>query len=110
MEATMTSPTLVPVIGSVSDGQISKGTSSLVTIVTTTGFVITISNQDLEAAQVVQTAADPSQTLYRLFVAPDALVSVRLKASDWARIDTHNDALRASLLSSGAPKTTEDTA
>lgn len=107
----MASPTLLPILGSVIAGDISKsGGDGLLTVITTTGFVITFSRNDLQANQVVQASSDPSQTLYRLFVSPSATLSVKLEASAWAAMDAANDALRAQPLNSGASKHIEDTA
>jgi len=107
----MTAPTLVPILGSVIDGKITKGeTDDPITVITANGFVITLNGRDLQAAQLVQGGTDPSQSLYRLFVTSDACVSVKLKASSWAALDAASESGRAKILDSGASKTIEDTA
>ena len=77
---------------------------------TTAGSVVTFSTKDLQASHVVQTAQDPTQSLYRLFLSPEASLSLKMTAAAWAEANAAGEAVRARLLSSGASKTIEDTA
>ena len=107
----MTLATLVPLIGSIVDGDVSDANKAgLITIVTSSGFVVAISAQDIEIHHVIQAGREPAESLYRLFVVADAQLSVKLKARDFANLDESTDGDRASLLRSGASKRIEDTA
>lgn len=107
----MVAPTLVPIIGSIIEGEITetKATGAL-KVITTHGFILSLAKHDVQSAQIIQTGTHPTQSLYRLFVSPDSELSVKLRASAWLQMDGVADGQRATLNDSGASKRIEDTA
>jgi hypothetical protein len=106
----MVTPTLVPILGSVVDGDLMKNEPENLRVVTPNGFVIVVNRQDVKTIQTIQPGAAASENLYRFFVAPDTYLSISIRADSWSALDTALDAKRAMLANSGASKKIEDTA
>ncbi|PPD30508.1 MAG: hypothetical protein CTY20_02700 [Hyphomicrobium sp.] len=101
---------MVPIVGSFLEKNLEAGPKESLRVATVSGFVVSFTRGDVEAAHLVQNSPDPKYSVYRLFLKPNAPLSIGMTATQWAEFDTTFDRMKSAAADSGASKRIEDTA
>lgn len=102
---------MISIIGSITNGPLSDiADEHDVKILTPRGMVVHVKKSAIGGAQIVQSAQDATDSLYRVFVGQNIPITVHLSAGDFSGIESAVDEVSAARAKSGARKRIEDTA